>query len=448
MIDLNKYSDIETEAVFLGTVIFIKDAFIKVFDNLEPRDFYKTKHQHIFEAIVYCFVKNIGIDVISIEKAIRKLYPEDIPIAFELTQLNLRVVSDANIEYYVKIIKDLSKIRQFLILLKTHENIKETDNINNNILELQEQLLKINELEIDRDINFFNSIKKADKLLQEKLNGEKKVTGFKWSASCLTELTGGIEQPYIYVFGGLKKTGKSKFVIDQIHCLNQQNVPTLFLSLEMGESQVTRWIWSRFAEVDSMKIRYPVNEQNYRSLSVEDRYRLQKAKETIERLNDKLIVNTEPFLNFVKIKAKIFQAIQQIGIKVVFLDHLQRCNIENRKGQNEAKAIEEFVFRLADLAKENNIAFVLLSQIANIAEGKLATIKDLKHSGGIGEGTDFIGIMNRYSRIKQSDSNILRLDCWQRDGKSDTIYLHHDLTIGKFITGEKPENHKEPESTF
>jgi hypothetical protein len=57
---------------------------------------------------------------------------------------------------------------------------------------------------------------------------------------------------------------------------------------------------------------------------------------------------------------KLEIAIQKLNIRVVCLDHLQRCNIPNRRGENDAKAIEEFVFRLADTAKEYNIALIIL----------------------------------------------------------------------------------------
>ena len=202
----------------------------------------------------------------------------------------------------------------------------------------------------------------------------------------------------------------------------------------MGAKQVTRWLWSRFAEVDSMKIRYPISLNNEQNLNYDELKRLEQTKEDIKHIRDLLIVNTEPFLTYEKVRAKIYQALQRIKIKVVFLDHLQRCNIPNRQGQNEARAIEEFVYRVADMAKEYNIAFILLSQLSNIAENRKATIKDLKHSGGIAEGTDFIGVMNRVSRIDMNnkDSNELLIGCWQRDGRSAEISIQCDLTIGKF----------------
>ena len=432
-LDLTKHIDLEAEQILLGTLISYENAIIKCYDKIEPQDFYNSFHQKLYECLIHCFAKNLKIEVISIQREYKKLFPDETK-DHEILKIADTSPSDANVEYYIKLVKNKSLTRQFLRNQYNSLNINITKDIHEIISDQQAFLVKLTNVQSERDIDFHKEINIAQELLDKRLSGEKKIIGWRWSSEKLTELSGGIEKPFIYVFGGLKKTGKSKFIIDQIYSLYQQNIPCLFLSLEMGKSQVTRWIWSRFAEIDSMKIRYPVDNNGTHNLTDDEYYRLLDAKKDIENLNDLIMVNTKSFLEFTQIKAKIYQAIQQLNIQVVLLDHLQRCNIPNRKGQNEAKAIEEFVFQLADLSKEYDIALIMLSQLANVAENKMATIKDLKHSGGIGEGVDFIGIMNRLSRIdeKYKNSNIMNIDVWQRDGQSNRITIEYDLATGRF----------------
>lgn len=438
-IDFLKHIDTESEAVLLGTLISFENAIVKCYDKIEMDDFHDKFHQNLYQCLIHCFAKNIKIDVISVSQEFKKLFGTSKD--YEIIEISEKSPSDANIEYYINLVKEKSITRKFLRAQYNSLNIDESKSIHDIISDQQATLVRLTNIQSDRDIDFFTEINQAKELLDKRISGVKKTIGWRWSSDKLTELSGGIEKPFVYVFGGLKKTGKSKFIIDQIHSLYKQKVPCLFLSLEMGKSQVTRWIWSRFAEIDSMKIRYPVDNNNKRNLTEDEYYQLVNSKKDIENLNDLLMVNTKAYLDFSQIKAKVYQAIQQLGIQVVFLDHLQRCNIANRKGQNEAKAIEEFVFQLADLSKEYDIAFVMLSQLANVAENKMATIKDLKHSGGIGEGTDFIGVMNRLSRIdeKYKDSNEMYLDCWQRDGQSGRVIVQCDLTVGRFQDTLKPK---------
>jgi len=438
-IDFLKHIDTESEAVLLGTLISFENAIVKCYDKIEVDDFHDKFHQSLYQCLIHCFAKNIKIDIISVQHEFRKLF--NVVKDYEILTISDKSPSDANIDYYVDLVKDKSITRKFIIAQYNSLTIDESKSISDIISDQQAKLVRLTNIQSDRDIDFFTEINQAKELLDSRISGNKKTIGWRWSSDKLTEISGGIEKPFVYVFGGLKKTGKSKFIVDQIHSLYMQKIPCLFLSLEMGKSQVTRWIWSRFADINSMKIRYPVDDTDRRNLSEDEYYQLLDSKKDIESLNDLLMVNTKAYLDFSQIKAKVYQAIQQLGIQVVFLDHLQRCNISNRKGQNEAKAIEEFVFQLADLSKEYDIAFIMLSQLANVAENKMATIKDLKHSGGIGEGTDFIGVMNRLSRIneKHKDSNEMYIDCWQRDGASGRVIVQCDLTVGRFQDTLKPK---------
>ena len=428
---MDNHFDENAERSVLGAILIDKNCIINVYEHLEPRDLYNNKHAKIYEAMISLFARGCGIDVITVSDELERL--KYTVSNYEIVSLAEAVPSSANIESYLEIVKNYSKARQLeMILNKTKVNPHEP--LDDQILKVQEDLIRISDLRSDRDIDFYTEINKANDLLNKRLNGEKKIIGYNWSSNKLTELSGGIEIPYVYIFGALKKTGKSKFLIDQLHSLYKQGVPTLFLSLEMGKSQVARWIWSRFAEVDSMKIRYPVTQDNNKNLNNGELVKLSDARKEIEQLNKLLIVNTESFLDLPKIRAKIYQAINKIGVKVILLDHLQRCNIPNRNKQNDAKAIEEFVYRFADMGKEYNVASILLSQLSNVAEGEFATIRHLKHSGGIAEGVDFIGVMNRESRVKRelANSNKILVGCWQRDGKSDEIEIECDLTTGRF----------------
>jgi replicative DNA helicase len=426
--ELFKYSNLEAEQCLLGCILLDNQSIIHVFDEINSGDFYDSRHEIIYRSCIELFAKSQGIDQITLTDKLREKKELEKITEYYILSICEKVPSAANIKEYLRIIKDNSKRRKVAICLNKNKEIGLAESVDEKIQEIQKELTLISEMKSDRDIDFQSSIEKNDQILQSRLNYGKNILGYQWSIQELTKKTGGIELPFVYVLGALKKTGKSKFVIDQIYNLYRQNIPTLFFSLEMGETQITRWLWSRFSAVDSLKIRYPLQLNDF------EKERLEMSKPFISELNNFMIINTKPFLSLNQVKAKIYQSIQQLGIKVIFLDHLQRCNIDSKKGQNEARAIEEFVFRLADIAKEFGVSLIMLSQIANIAEGNFATIQHLKHSGGISEGTDVILIMNRLARMKQDSqqSNKCTIDVWQRDGPGGRIELVCDLSTGIF----------------
>ena len=56
--------NIEAENSLLGSLMMDKDAFLKVGDFLESRDFYKRTHQQIYLAMEELFEKGDPIDVL------------------------------------------------------------------------------------------------------------------------------------------------------------------------------------------------------------------------------------------------------------------------------------------------------------------------------------------------------------------------------------------------
>ena len=131
------------------------------------------------------------------------------------------------------------------------------------------------------------------------------------------------------------------------------------------------------------------------------------------------------------------------GVKVVFIDYLQRLNIPN-DGDTRATAIQKTTAMLADCAKEFNVAIIFLSQLANRAEGQMAGVADLKESGGIAENVDCILILNNLDRIEgnygEKKTNQIWISVEQRSGESALIKCRTKLQYCEF--SELDERHK------
>ena len=107
--------------------------------------------------------------------------------------------------------------------------------------------------------------------------------------------------------------------------------------------------------------------------------------------------------------------VEQYGIKVLFVDYLQRIRHEDRT-LNTVEKIADIANRLKNLAKKHDITVIGLAQINRESEksaDKTPKMSDLKGSGDIEQEADIIIMLHRDS-YQTSDSN--------SDSKIELIY--------------------------
>ena len=93
---------------------------------------------------------------------------------------------------------------------------------------------------------------------------------------------------------------------------------------------------------------------------------------------------------------------------MVFIDYIQRIDHDRNR---QAQQLEDISVRIADSARLNNIAVVLLSQLNVQGEREIPSIAHLKGSGGIGEAADTVLLLdNLYRRTKrEADKNKINI---------------------------------------
>lgn len=430
--------DKNTEMAFIGCLIIDNSLIYKLFDVLEPDDFYLKYCKLLYVAIMEQFATGVHSDIITITtyEGIRELEG----ISYFCTQCIDMVSAPSAAIRYAKIVKDFSKKRKFNRLLKM-KALQITSKPIDDLLEATQQgILDIGSGHVVDSINFLFEWQRLIDRVRKIIAGEKPDQNTDWtlkySIEKLNIVTGGIAPGDFIVLGGLKKSGKSKFLIQELAnvCVTQ-NSKALFFSMEMPSEKVVRWLASHLADVDSLTMKTP------KSLTPKDLKAIAEfEKERIpERIAENLELDVRPYLTDTQIKAKMSQSKQHLGTRVVFIDYLQRAKMVPRKGENEAKTIERFCTSLADHAKKMEMAVYILSQLQNIAEGQHATLQHLKGSGGIGEAATVIGILNNLDRIKGNTGsadkprlNKSTLTIEQRDGRGTIVEMNHCLATGRF----------------
>jgi replicative DNA helicase len=261
----------------------------------------------------------------------------------------------------------------------------------------------------------FISIKEYKEKIKSQLGSTNEIEGYSWGIEDLNKFTSGIVVPRLCVIGGLKKSGKTRFVIHSLKQLHEQGIPAAFLSMEMPAYEVVKLLHSAFMGI---------NDLQFRSGS----FLSQQQRDIFESLtiDEKLIsIECRSGLNIAQTLSRL-RKYAKLGYKVVFIDYLQRIA---SKGGNRADELESYSIKIADAARQSNLGIILLSQLNAGAENDVPNMGSLKGSGGIGEAADTILLLdNLYRRSKkETDKNCFDIYIEQRYGDSGRISIKADL---------------------
>ena len=99
--------NIEAEQSILGASMISKDAIASVLGEIQPEDFYVSRHSEMFKAILSIYQKNEAIDVVTVVDELNKLNALDKAGGKEyiVDVLNSGTTA-ANVHHYVDITKE------------------------------------------------------------------------------------------------------------------------------------------------------------------------------------------------------------------------------------------------------------------------------------------------------------------------------------------------------
>ncbi|HOI28211.1 MAG TPA: DnaB-like helicase C-terminal domain-containing protein [Melioribacteraceae bacterium] len=407
-LSLNIYQDQVDVMLELNTGLFKGEKAKKLVEAFSKILFEK---RHVIDAVsVYKEVVNIpGIEVVDLAELVRGSCPIN------------------EIFHHIEILKERKYRRDIeRNVLDSLDELKTSVTINEFNDKKEKLIVALSGIEFNSNTKLVDPLQHIKKL-DEHLGKNKVLEGASWGLIDLDVYTNGIETPRLIVLGGLKKSGKTKFVINTRYQLYKQKIHSPFISLEMPGYEITKQTISRFSEIPEPYFRarsYMSNDQK----KIYDRVK-QEIDWSLLPVMDKSGVDAYQIVAMIRYFSKQYPGC------IIFIDYLQRVKHDRNK---QAQELEKISNMIADATREYNVSVVLLSQLNNSAEWTDPSIGTLKGSGGIGESADTIILLDNLYRREKIDSNrgIIKLHLEQRYGDSGTIRINSDLSINKFFDSE------------
>ena len=401
------------ERTIIGELMHLsKEERIDALIELEKIEF--EQYGSLLKTITYLSLQGKEVDTISVYQSNQEIE------AIEISKIYAEVDSSAFISQHIYLLKSKQYKKQIIKVLK-----KGIDNITSGDFGADIEEAK-NGLIIDlssfaiEDRAEFDNLAEYKKQISEQLNSDRTIEGFSWGIADLDRWTSGIVIPRVYVVGGLKKSGKTRFLIQTLKHLHDAEVPTVFLSLEMPAYEVTKLLYASITGFNDMKFRAG----SY--MKPEEKHQYDKAQ-----IDEKILgVECRSGLTLEQILSRI-RRYAKMGFKVIAIDYIQRI-VHDRNRQ--AQELEDISIRIADAARQYNVSTILISQLNAAGEREIPNMGHLKGSGGIGESADTILLLdNLYRRTKQeSDRNQMHVYIEQRHGDSGMLKLQCDLGACQF----------------
>lgn len=408
-------NDLNIEKIVLGELIEIDSSRrIDAIIELDKIKFENDIYESIFTSIKELALENKNVDSIAIYQK-----NKEIP-AVEISKLTLGINSPEYLFSHIEFLKDreykkqlTKKIKQYSSLIETGQDAQDLDEIKNGMIADLSGLTRDEQAE-------FENISEYKKQIEKQIHSLSDIEGYSWGIGDLDKWTSGIMPPRVYVIGGLKKSGKTRFLIHTIKSLHNKGIKNAFLSMEMPGYEVTKLLHASFTGLNDLRFRSASKLKHEELLMFKD----VNIDESLFGLECKSGLKLDQILSRVR-------RYSRMGFKVIMIDYLQRISHDRNR---QAQELEDISIKLADSARQNNVALILLSQLNAMGEKETPNMGHLKGSGGIGEAADVIFLFDNIYRRTKDEKNKNKIDIYieQRHGDSGVVQIWSDLGSCRF----------------
>jgi replicative DNA helicase len=381
---------LEAEQSVLGGLMLDDQAWFDVIEVVAAKDFYRTQHQIIFDAMNELASDDAPLDAVTVSERLssKGLLEKAGGIPY-LAELAESTPGASNVLAYGKIVRERSVLRQLIGAANQIADSaftpdgRDTDTLlelaEQSVFQIAENRLKDSGPEKVAPL----LIKAVEKV--EFLHGSKgALTGLPSGFTDLDRMTTGWQGSDLVIVAARPSMGKTAFAVNMVEHAVMTGGSVLVFSMEMPSEQIVMRMLSSLGRIDQTRLRTG-------DLKDEDWDRFASA---VSQLKDKkLYIDDTAALTPGEVRSRARRVARETGgLDMVMVDYLQLMRTV-KESENRATEISEISRSLKALAKEMKCPVVALSQLNRQLESrpdKRPMNSDLRESGAIEQDADVI----------------------------------------------------------
>ena len=442
--------NLEAEMSVLGVAFLNKNALVKICEELYSDMFYSDANKKLFEAIKSCYDNKIPIDITTVKEELDKKKNLTAVGGIDyITEVIDSVATAANLDYYIKIVKDKALMRNLIdtatdIVTNAYE---EDEDVTSMLDDAEKKILNVVK---ERQTSDFIHIKDAINIAQENLEKLAKnnsdLTGIPTGFYDLDKATAGLHPGELIIIAARPGMGKTAFALNVAvnAALNTKKAVAIF-NLEMPAEQLVNRMRSAVGQVDSYKIQTG-------KLGHEDWKRINEANSQLSETNIQIVDDAGITASEIKAKCRTL-ANKEEGLGLVIIDYLQLVTSGGRRPDSRQQEVSEISRALKTMAMELKVPVIALAQLSRSAEKRennQPMLADLRESGSIEQDADLVLFIHRndYYKAKEkldAQKNVVAdlIIAKHRKGSTGKFQLLFELNMSNFrnyLAQEKGEN--------
>jgi replicative DNA helicase len=387
---------LEAEQSVLGGLMLDNQAWDKVAERIQEKDFYRVEHRIIFQTIAKLANRGNPFDVITLTEALKSTN-ELVNVGGDvyLFELTHNTPSAANIAAYADIVRERSVLRQLIsaaaeitesaFLPAGRASLELLDEAERKVFQIAEQgtrgagPMRISDL-----------LAKAVVRIDTLFHSTEPVTGLATGFLDLDGMTSGLQQADLVVVAGRPSMGKTAFAMNIAeYAAIKGGKAVLVFSMEMPGDALAMRMLSSLGRIDQHRMRTG-------KLEDEDWPRITSAVSVLSEAP--LFIDDTPALSPGEVRSRARRVAREHGqLGLIVVDYLQLMQVPGFK-ENRTTEISEISRSLKSLAKELNVPVIALSQLNRGLEqrsDKRPIMSDLRESGAIEQDADIIVFIYR-----------------------------------------------------
>ncbi len=389
--------NIEAEQALLGAIL-IDNAAIDRLGSLAPSDFYEALHAHLFAIATAMRGEGTPITPVTLAQHVAE-WPsiaDNLSARQYVARMMVEAPSIQSAPAYAETIREQAARRQLMgladDLVVASLNAEATvSQIASSAVSALDHVLSISRPNGRKAVPLGQAMADVLDMVSNDDGRSRIPTGM---TDLDKALSGGWRRKQYAIIAGRPSMGKTTIATSAMLRTARAGHGVMFLSLEMPTEQVAARALTDLAYTSTQRIAYNalisnnVNEHQFRMIM--------DASRQFRQLP--LVIDDERGLTIAEIGARI-RAQQQrfhkagIDLGLVVIDHLGFIRASERYRGNRVHEVTEISAGLGQIAKDLDIALVVLSQLNRGTEGrenKRPTLADLRDSGSLEQDADVV----------------------------------------------------------
>lgn len=427
---------IEMEQSVLGSILNDNENLIKLHGIVKKDHFWEALHRDLFEAMEALIHNGKPATVRSLKVALSDdMISEGVTTSQYLAMLEQDALPFEIVLDDAKTLRDLAARRQMMDVARAVMQPKSEDvlKLAGAVIESFDQIVAEQATPSSRSSTIATTMARSVEAIAHAYQNEGRIIGMTTGIQKLDRKLLGFHRGDLIVMAGRPGMGKSALAVCNARRMAEAGHRGIIFSQEMGDVALGQRMLA-----DKMFDQGPVNYFAFRSGKFAEALfpRVQAAAEELAQLP--LTIEPQSSQTVSQIAARARQAKRRTGLDFIIVDHLQITK-PSKQYQNRVHQIGEITSGLKALAKDLDIAVILLSQLSRTVESredKRPMMSDLRDSGDIEQDADVVIMLYRamyYLERREPPMGSAEHAAWQTEVLRNTNKL--ELLVEKQRAG-------------